>query len=374
MMHTTPEPSATARPEVATAGEAGSVADSTRTARADHGLLRPLEIGPVRTRSNLVLAPMSGVTDCGFRRTVLEASGGAVGLLVSEFVAAEGLSRDNAKTMAMLEYREVERPFSIQIFGADVDRMVRAAEMVEEAGADIVDINCGCPAPKVVRRGGGAGLMRTPEVLRDIVAAVHEAVSIPVTVKIRAGWDDSSRNAVDVARMVEDAGASMLAVHGRTRVQLYSGEADWDLIGEVRNAVDIPVLGSGDVTDPDGALARLRGGYADGLMVGRGAISNPWIFGQIAEAARGEAVFQPSIRDRVELLVFFRHALAEHKIEHAFLGRLRGLACHMAKGMPGGAATRRVLGKAGTAADIERILREFLLEGRRFDEEIADVA
>jgi len=332
-------------------------------------LLHPLQIGPVATRSNLVLSPMSGVTDCAFRTTVLEASGrDAMGLLVSEFVAAEGLSRDNGKTIAMLRYEEIERPFSIQIFGADVDRMVRAAEMVEEVGADIVDINCGCPAPKVVKRGGGAQLMRTPDTLRDILRGVRAAVSIPVTVKIRAGWDDSSRNAVDVARMVEDEGAAMLAVHGRTRLQLYSGESDWDLIGEVHNRLSIPVLGSGDVVDAAGALARLRGGYADGVMIGRGAISNPWIFGQTLALSRGEEVREPTTVDRVEILSFFSKVLAETKELRAYVGRLRGLACHMAKGLPGGAATRRVLGKATTAADIERIVREFLLEGRRFDD------
>src|SRR6185369_707835 len=216
-------------------------------------------IGPIVTRNNLILSPMSGVTDCAFRTTVLEASGReAVGLLVSEFVAAEGLSRDNAKTVAMLRYEEAERPFSIQIFGADVDRMVRAAEMVEEIGADIVDINCGCPAPKVVRRGGGAQLMRTPDVLRDILVAVRAAVPVPVTVKIRAGWDDRSRNAVEVARVVEGEGAAMLAVHGRTRLQLYTGQSDWNLIGEVQAAVRIPVVGSGDITSADEAVRRLR--------------------------------------------------------------------------------------------------------------------
>jgi len=337
---------------------------------SESDLLRPLTIGPLSTRNNLVLSPMSGVTDCAFRTMVLEASGReSVGLLVSEFLAAEALSRDNAKTVAMMRYEERERPFSIQIFGADVDRMVRAALMVEEVGADIVDINCGCPAPKVVRRGGGAQLMRTPEALRDIVRAVRAAVSIPVTVKIRAGWDDNSRNAVDVARMVEDEGAAMLAVHGRTRLQLYSGESDWDLIGEVASRLSIPVVGSGDVVDPEGALARLRGGYADGVMIGRGAIANPWIFGQAVAAAHGLPVLEPTARDRLTILSYFARALAETRELRSYLGRLRGLACHMAKGLPGGAATRRVLGSATAPADIERILREFLLEGRRYDSE-----
>jgi len=337
--------------------------------KTDTELLKPLQIGPLRTRNNLVLSPMSGVTDCGFRTTVLEASGrDAVGLLVSEFVAAEGLSRDNGKTIAMLRYDEVERPFSIQIFGADVDRMITAARMVEEVGADIVDINCGCPAPKVVKRGGGAQLMRTPDLLRDILRGVRASVSIPVTVKIRAGWDDNSRNALEVARMVEDEGAAMLAVHGRTRLQLYSGESDWDLIGEVASSLTIPVVGSGDVIDAHGALARLRGGYADGVMIGRAAISNPWIFGQTLALARGEEVREPTTLERVEILSFFGSALAQTKDLRAYLGRFRGLACHMAKGLAGGGATRRVLGKATNTADIERIVREFLLEGRRFDD------
>ncbi|HEY2773731.1 MAG TPA: tRNA dihydrouridine synthase DusB [Candidatus Binatia bacterium] len=340
---------------------------------ADRDLLRPLAIGPIRTRTNLVLSPMSGVTDCAFRTTVLEAGGrDAVGLLVSEFIAAEGLSRDNPKTVAMLRYAENERPFSIQIFGADADRMVRAAEMVEEAGADIVDINCGCPAPKVVKRGGGAQLMRTPDVLQGILRAVRAAVSIPVTVKIRAGWDDNSRNAVDFAKMVEDEGAAMLAIHGRTRLQLYSGEADWDLVGEVASRLSIPVLGSGDIADPDGALARLRGGYSDGVMIGRGAMTNPWIFGQTLALAQGRPAAGPTAAERLAVLSHFAAALQETKDLRSWIGRLRGLACHMCKGLPGGAATRRVLGRATSAAAVERILREFLLEGRRFDFEIAD--
>ena len=234
--------------------------------------LHPLKIGTVTTRTNLVLAPMSGVTDCAFRNVVLACSGPAVGLVVSEFIAAEGLTRANERTLAMLRYKECERPVSIQIFGADVDRMVRSAKMVEDAGSDVVDVNCGCPAPKVVRRGGGAELMRQPERLAAIVAGIRAAVSIPVTVKIRAGWDDDSLNALDVARMVEGEGAAALAVHGRTRRQLYRGRADWELVGRIREELSIPVLGSGDVTRAEHALERLDGGLADGVLVGRGAI------------------------------------------------------------------------------------------------------
>lgn len=336
--------------------------------------LRPLRIGAVPIGTNLVLAPMSGVTDSAFRRTVQAASGSAVGLLVSEFIAVEGLTRNNAKTAAMLRFRAAERPISIQIFGADVERMAEAAAMVEQAGADIVDINCGCPAPKVVRRGGGAQLMRTPELLRDILRGVRRAVSIPFTVKIRSGWDATSLNALDVARMIEDEGAAMLAVHGRTRVQLYSGVSDWDLIAEVKRRASIPVIGSGDIADAHTALARLRGGYADGVMIGRGAIANPWVFAQTIAAERGEQPVVPGPSERVALLSFFRRSLDEAKEERAYLGRLRGLGCCLVKGFAGGAGARRALGAARSADEVETVMREFLLEARRFDEALAQVA
>ncbi|HYB99719.1 MAG TPA: tRNA dihydrouridine synthase DusB [Candidatus Limnocylindrales bacterium] len=337
-------------------------------------LLKPLQIGSVTTRNNLILSPMSGVTDSAFRRTVLRASGRSVGLLVSEFIAAEGLSRDNPKTKAMLRYLECERPISIQIFGADVDRMVRAAVMVEEAGADILDINCGCPAPKVVRRGGGAQLMRTPEQLRDIIRAIRRAISIPVTVKIRSGWDDANRNALDIARIVEDEGAAMLAVHPRTRLQLYSGTPDWDLIGEIHRRLKIPVAGSGDIVDPQRALDRIAGGYCDAVMIGRGAIDEPWIFAQIDALDRGAPVPEATADDRAALLSYFRRALEETREERSYLGRLRGLAYRMAKGVPGGSAARRALSDARTASDIEGVFRDFILDGRRFEDRLAHVA
>lgn len=337
-------------------------------------VLRPLAIGPVTIATNLVLSPMSGVTDSAFRRTVQAASGEAVGLLVSEFIAVEGLTRSNAKTIAMLHFEPAERPLSIQIFGADPVRMADAAAMVEQAGADIVDVNCGCPAPKVVRRGGGAQLMRTPEVLRDVLRAIRSAVSIPFTVKIRSGWDDGSRNALDVARMVEDEGAAMIAVHGRTRVQLYNGRSDWDLVAEVKRRSSIPVIGSGDIVDPQSALLRLSQGCADGLMIGRGAIANPWLFAQIRAAANGEVPHVPGGEERVALVAFFRRCLDETKPERAYLGRLRGLGCCLVKGYAGGAAARRAIGGARSADEVETVVRQFLLEGRRFDEPLAQVA
>ncbi len=321
--------------------------------------MRSLDIGGVKTTTNLILSPMSGVTDSAFRRLVRLASGDAVGLLVSEFIAAEGLTRDNQKTLAMLAFRQSERPLSIQIFGADEDRMVRAAVMVEEAGADIVDINCGCPAPKVVRRGGGAEMMRQPERLGRILGGIKRAVSIPMTVKIRAGWDDSNLNAMEIARLAEGQGASMLAVHGRTRRALYSGKADWDLVEEIRRNLSIPVIGSGDVVCPRTALSRLAA--ADGLMIGRAAIDNPWIFAQARALAEGRSFTPPSAVERVEAFGAFIGFLREALPDKAFMGRLRGLACRFIKGLPDSARVRRAVGGSASVEEVEDLLSEALL-------------
>ena len=323
-------------------------------------LIHPIEIGSVRAGSNLILSPMSGVTDCAFRCLVRACSGDAVGLLVSEFIAAEGLTRCNEKTLAMMRFKESERPISIQIFGADVDRMVRAASMVQDAGADIVDVNCGCPAPKVVRRGGGAQLMREPSKLADVLRGIRRAVRIPVTVKIRAGWDDASRNAIEVARMVEGEGAAMLAVHGRTRAALYSGAADWNLVAAIRDVLSIPVIGSGDVMRPHQALERLSSGVCDGVMIGRGAIDNPWIFAQVAAAAEGRALPVPDAEERILALRRFRDGLRETREDRGFIGRFRGLACRLVKGMRDGACARRRIGAAADVAEVEAIFTEFV--------------
>ena len=266
-------------------------------------LIRTLDIGGVLAPTNLVLSPMSGVTDCAFRSLVREMSGPALGLVVSEFISSEGLTRANPKTLAMLRFKESERPVSIQIFGADVDRMARAAEMVEEAGADIVDVNCGCPAPKVVRRGGGAELMRQPGRLGAILRAIKRRVSVPMTVKIRSGWDDDSLNALDIARLAADEGASMLAVHGRTRRALYTGQADWDLVARIKAELPIPVIGSGDLSGPDAVLSRLAESGADGVMIGRGSCGRPWFLRQVVEfLATGRQLADPSLAEQCKIL------------------------------------------------------------------------
>src|ERR1051325_1699445 len=222
-----------------------------------------LTIGNVEIAPNLVLAPMAGVTDSSFRRLIKELTG--VGLIVTEFISVEGLTRGNLRTHRMMKFLPEERPLSIQIFGYDEERMAMAAEIIEESGADIVDINCGCPAKKVVRGGGGSSLLRDLPQLEKIMRRVRRAVSIPLTMKIRTGWDDESINAVEVARLIADCGGNMVAIHGRTRMQGYSGRANWDVIAAVKRAVSIPVIGCGDVVTADQAIERLQQSGVDAV-------------------------------------------------------------------------------------------------------------
>ncbi|MCC6745125.1 MAG: tRNA-dihydrouridine synthase family protein, partial [Acidobacteria bacterium] len=230
----------------------------------------------VRIEPNLILAPMAGVTDSPFRRLIKELGG--VGLIVTEFVSVEGLTRGNLRTHRLLKFLEEERPISIQIFGYDAERMRQAAEVVEEVGADVLDVNCGCPARKVIKGGGGSNLLKDLPQLEKILRGIYRSISIPMTVKIRTGWNEDFINCVEVAKLIEDCGGQMIAVHGRTKEQGYKGWSDWNRIAAVKRAVSIPVVGSGDVVTPAGALARLDETGVDGVMIGRGAIANPFIF------------------------------------------------------------------------------------------------
>ncbi len=313
-------------------------------------------IGPVAVAPNLVLAPMSGITDSVYRSLMKEQNPGAVGLVVTELISVEALTRQNLRTQNMMRFRALERPISIQIFGADPARMADAARMVEDMGADVVDVNCGCPAPKVTKRGGGAELMRRPNVLQEILQALGRAVTIPFTVKIRAGWDDASRNAVEVARMAEGEGVQAIAVHGRTRTQLYAGEPDWELVARVKQAVRVPVIGSGDITTAPGALARLRDSGVDGVMVGRATLAHPWIFREIDALQRGLPVPPVTAAERFAAVDRLIQRLEEELPPVAALGRSRGLACRMVKHLRGGAELRAALTKAPTTTAMRALL------------------
>jgi len=289
-------------------------------------------VGPVSVAPGLVLAPMSGVTDSPFRRLVKRCSGDAVGLVVSEFIQIEMLTRGNLRTAIRMAFDASERPVGIQLYGADPEMMAEAAKMVEDVGADLVDINCGCPAPKVCKRGGGAGLLRDLPNLGNILDAVVRAVSIPVTLKIRNGWSEDSKNAPETLRVAEDAGAKAIAVHGRTRMQLYTGDADWGVVAELKRLASIPVLGSGDILAAEDARRRFAETGCDRVLVGRGAITNPWIFRQIADGFAGRAVFVPTWRDTLDALATYLDLLRQTYPEKVSPARMRMMLARLLKG------------------------------------------
>lgn len=255
---------------------------------------RPLDggfsIGPVAIGGRLVLSPMAGVTDSAYRRICRE-MGAAI--VFTELISADGLIRANRRTSEYLHFVEGERPLGVQLFGGDAGVIRRALDVVETVSPDIVDLNCGCPVPKVVTRGAGSALMNEPEKLREIVEALSKNSKHPITVKIRSGWDAEHRNAVEIARMLEDAGAACVSVHGRTRSVGHSGKADWSIIAEVKNAVSIPVIGNGGVYAPADARRMLEETGCDAVMIARGALGNPWIFPQTLAELRGEPAPPP---------------------------------------------------------------------------------
>jgi tRNA-dihydrouridine synthase B len=290
----------------------------------------PYTIRTVTVAPGLVLAPMSGVTASPFRRLIRELNPGAVGLLVSEFISIEGMTREGRRSLEMMRYRELERPFGIQIFGFDIERMRDAALMVQDAGADLVDINCGCPAPKVVKRGGGCELMRHPEHLATMLREVRRAVSIPLTLKMRAGWDSESRNAREIARIAEEEGVDALTVHGRTRTEMYRGLADWSLIREIAAERRIPVCGSGDVTDYRSATERYQG--VAGLYIGRAALTNPFVFKEIIE--QRPATLKKDPVQLLHVVQRYIELLLEDFPPVSCVGRVKQLVSQMCKGFP----------------------------------------
>lgn len=312
--------------------------------------MRPFKIRNTEISPPLVLSPMSGVTDFMFRR-LLKRRGG-IGMSVSEFISVEGMTRDSPQSKRMMRFLDEERPFALQIFGANVRRMEMAAEMAEEAGADMLDLNCGCPAPKVVKKGGGSGLLRDLPLLEEILKALKRTISIPLTLKIRAGYSNSEINCVEVARLAEQCGVEHIALHGRTREQRYTGLADWDLVRQVKEAVSVPVSGNGDITSAEMALERFRETGCDGVLIGRGAMQNPWLFRQIEDLLDGREPYRPSIEDKQEVLLEFFQLLREDMPEMAALGKMKQLAGQFTKGLRNGAKFRQTLYHSQTADEI----------------------
>src|SRR6266853_308892 len=270
-----------------------------------------MRIGKVQLPSPFAVAPMAGMTDTAFRRLVKRHGG--CGLVVTEMVSSEGLVRGIDRTLEYAEYTEEERPISIQIFGGDPEKMAAAAQIVEGMGADIVDVNMGCPVPKIAKHNAGCSLMREPAHAARVIAAMTKAVRIPVTVKMRAGWNDGERNAPTLAKMVEDAGAAAIAVHGRTAAQSYSGSADWDLVARIADDLTIPVFGSGDCVEPEQIVLRMRSGV-EGVLVGRGVLRNPWILAQATDLAAGRTPREVTLEDRGRFLLDYIDSLLTERV------------------------------------------------------------
>lgn len=300
--------------------------------------LKPLLLGGTRVDPPLVLAPLAGHTDRAFRRLVK--SLGGCGLVVTEMVSSEGLTRGSGHSREIAAVEADERPVGVQIFGCDPDRMADAAAMVEELGADLVDVNMGCPVPKVTRTGAGAALMREPGRAAEVISRMTRATTLPVTVKIRSGWDESSINASEVARALEDAGASAITVHPRCRSERHRGPAAWPVIAEVKRAVGIPVIGNGSVSTAKDALALMEETGADGVMVGRGALQNPWVFRQMKDELAGRTPLVPQPSDYRDVVGRFICYLEEYLPERVTVFRIKALVGWFTKGLPGGAELR----------------------------------
>ncbi|MBX0328884.1 tRNA dihydrouridine synthase DusB [Oscillochloris sp. ZM17-4] len=306
------------------------------------------DVGDIRVNPNIILAPMAGVTDTVFRRIILGLGG--CGLVSTEMTNAASVSPKALKRHHLLDFYPEERPLTMQLSGNEPDLVAAAAANVEQLGADIIDINCGCPSPKVTGGGHGSALLKDLPKLGQLLRAVRAAVSVPVTLKFRAGWDEARLNYVETAKIAEDAGINALALHPRTKEQAYKGSADWRRVAAVKAAVGIPVIGSGDVTDAADALARLRDSGADGVMIGRGAMENPWIFLQIAQLRRGEPVFEPTPADKLAFLnQYFDMCLAEMP-ERLALNKLKQLIGQFSVGLPGSATMRAGVHRSNGAA------------------------
>jgi tRNA-dihydrouridine synthase B len=323
-----------------------------------------MKIGSVNLASPYAIAPMAGMTDTAFRRLVKRHGG--CGLVVTEMVSAEGLIRGIDRTLEYAEYTEEERPISIQIFGGDPDKMAAAAQIVEGMGADIVDVNMGCPVPKIAKHNAGCSLMREPGHAAAVIAAMTKAVRIPVTVKMRAGWDDDERNAPILAKMVENAGASAIAVHGRTAAQSYSGSADWDLVARIADDLTIPVFGSGDCVEPEQIVDRIQSGV-EGVLVGRGVLRNPWILAQAMDLAAGRPARVVTLEDRGNFLLEYIDLLMEERVDDAralthdrwVVNKVRALGSWYTKGLENGSHLRTSINSASSLDALRQFIGEF---------------
>ena len=315
-----------------------------------------MKIGNVEIKNNVFLAPMAGVTDLPFRLLCKEQG---CGLVYTEMVSAKALSFKNKKTENLLQSDPKERPAAIQLFGSDPEIMAETAKTISALPVDIIDINMGCPAPKIVKNGEGSALMRSPSLIGDIVKAISEAQPKPVTIKIRKGFDDTSINAVEIAKIAEENGASAVAIHGRTREQFYSGKADYSIIKAVKESVSIPVIGNGDVFDPVSAKTLLEYTGCDAIMIGRGAQGNPWIFKRILHFLKtGEILPTPTPEEKGQMALRHGKMLIEYKGEYIGVREMRKHVTWYSKGLHGAAEIRNLINRAETFAELNNIIEK----------------
>lgn len=312
-----------------------------------------LQIGNVKIKKTAALAPMAGVADYAFRKVAKEYGAAYV---VSEMASCKGMVYSDRKTADLLNVTDYERPMAVQLFGCEPEFVAPAVKIAESFKPDIIDLNSGCPVPKVAGNGSGSALMKNPKLFGEMITAMVKATTLPVTVKIRKGWDDNSVNAVEIAKIAEECGAAAVAVHGRTKTQMYSGTADWDIIAEVKQAVKIPVIGNGDVDTPEKCAQMYEYTNCDLVMIGRGACGKPWLFREIEQYFKGEEITPVTFEERISIMRRQIELLVENKGEYIGMKEARMQTGWYLKGMPNAAKYRAQCGSLSTLADLDNLI------------------